>query len=120
MLRALPTDHDSVTKIYHLAESEHWLRAQPDGIYDRSTRNKSLADVGFIHCSFREQVHGVAEFVYGDFAGQLLLLEMDLDRLEAAGLTVLVEDGGNGQDFPHIYGALPVELVDQVVPFTRE
>lgn len=84
-----------------------------------STRGKTLDEVGFIHCSTQDQIDATAEYVYGDFEGSLLLLEMDLDRLRGFGLDVRFEDGGDGRLFPHIYGALPCALVESVSPFTR-
>jgi uncharacterized protein (DUF952 family) len=56
--------------------------------------------------------------VYGDFSEPLLVLEMDLDRLVAAGLEVRFEDGGDGRLFPHVYAAIPCALVERVSTFT--
>lgn len=80
-------------------------RAEP---YRRSTLGKSLADEGFIHCSFATQVETIAELVYRGRT-DVVLLVIDPSRL---GAEVRVEnlDGGEGL-FPHIYGELPIDAV---------
>jgi uncharacterized protein (DUF952 family) len=102
--------------ILHLAKLEDWSEAVSLGHYSISTRDKNLQEVGFIHCSTPEQLAAVAAFVYQDYLGEVIVLEMDLAQLEAAGLKVLFEDGGNGELFPHIYGPIPVELVITTKP----
>jgi uncharacterized protein (DUF952 family) len=102
--------------ILHLAKLEDWSAAVPLGFYKISTRDTALEDVGFIHASTPKQLTSVAAFVYQDFLGELVILEMDLAQLEKAGLKVLFEDGGNGETYPHIYGPIPVELVLSTKP----
>jgi uncharacterized protein (DUF952 family) len=72
-----------------------------------------LAEVGFIHCSTRDQVEGVANTAYSD-AGPLVLLTIDPDRVAAA---IRQEPADDGESFPHIYGPLPTEAVVAVQPF---
>jgi uncharacterized protein (DUF952 family) len=98
-------------RILHLAKLEDWSEAVSLGHYSISTRDKTLQEVGFIHCSTTNQLSKVAAFVYKDYLGELIILELDLAQLEAAELKVIFEDGGNGELFPHIYGSIPVELV---------
>ena len=107
-----------MTKILHLAETEHWLQAQESGVYSRSTRGASLADVGFIHCSSPEQLPVVAGFIYAGYPGQLVVLDLDGPAIEAAGIEVKREDGGDGDGelYPHIYGALKREWVNGAYP----
>ncbi len=105
-----------MTRILHLAESGHWLQAQATGIYNRSTRGASLEDVGFIHCSSPEQLPVVAGFIYADFAGELVVLELDGPAIEAAGIDIRHEDGGDGELYPHIYGPLKLEWVKATHP----
>jgi glutathione S-transferase len=106
-----------VRPLYHLAEPEHWDDARRSGHYERSTRGASLADVGYVHCSFVHQVDAVASAVYDDWEGDLLLLRIDASRLAAE---VREEDlDGLGQTFPHVYGPVPVSAVDQVRRMVR-
>jgi len=100
-----------MTELLHLALPAEWTTALAAGTYERSTRGKSLAEVGFIHASLPHQVRGVAEAFYADL-DELVLLRIDPALVDAE---VKVEDG-----FPHIYGALPVEAVREAVPVRRD
>jgi len=102
--------------ILHLAKLESWSEAVSMGLYKVSTRDKALEDVGFIHASTPDQLASVASSVYKDFLGELVILEMDLAQLEQAGLEVLFEDGGDDEQYPNIYGPIPVELVLSTKP----
>jgi uncharacterized protein (DUF952 family) len=103
-------------RIYHLTTRAEWEQAQATGVYSRSTRDKSIEDVGFIHCSLPSQLTEVAEFIYDDCQEELVVLVMDVGTLEGNGLRVRFEDGGNGVFYPHIYAHLPCQLVDSVLP----
>jgi uncharacterized protein (DUF952 family) len=96
--------------IWHLAVAAEWDEALAGGgPYLRSTLGKSLAEVGFIHCSFEDQVAGTAQLIYPGRA-DLVLLTVETDRLDAE---VIVEDG-----FPHIYGELPLGAVVDSRPYS--
>ena len=99
--------------LYHLALRQEWNDARRDGVYFRSTRGRSLEEVGFIHLSAAHQVEATAQRFYGDLpAGAVVLLMIDPQRLSAAGLNVREEPApGTGELFPHLYGALPLEAV---------
>ena len=99
--------------LYHLALRQEWNDARRDGVYCRSTRGRSLEEVGFIHLSAAHQVEATAQRFYGDLpAGAVLLLTLDPQRLSAAGLNVREEPApGTGELFPHLYGTLPLEAV---------
>lgn len=100
--------------IHHLALPDDWAKACEAGEYRISTRGRSLATEGFIHCSFPHQVRGVAAAFYADIE-ELVLLTIDPLLLDAE---VRVEDTtGGGKDFPHIYGPLPVAAVTDVRPY---
>lgn len=99
-------------RIFHIATVADWEGALAAGEYRVSTRDRLLADVAFIHCSHRHQVEGVARAFYGG-AGALVLLEIDLSRLEAE---VREESAGGSETFPHVYGAIPVDAVVAVDP----
>lgn len=106
--------------VWHIALRDDWEAAEPSGSYAVSTRGRSLAEVGFLHASFDgNQVRRIAEAVYAD-AVPLALLEISVPGLAEAGIEVRSvpadpADPGSEQ-FPHIYGALPVAAVLRVVP----
>ena len=92
--------------IYHLAIRRWWDAAvEQQAPYRRSTVDSSLDDEGFIHCSFRDQVQGVADRFYRGLT-DIVLLTVDRSKLNA---DVRTENG-----YPHIYGPLPVEAVANV------
>jgi glutathione S-transferase len=100
--------------IYHLALPHEWAEARDAGAYRRSTRGRTLAEEGFIHCSFAGQVAGVAARFYADVK-DLLLLAIDPEQLDAP---LQVEDlTGAGEAFPHVYGPIPVRAVVSVAPY---
>jgi glutathione S-transferase len=106
--------------LYHLALGPEWQAARTDGVYRRSTRGRSLEEVGFIHLSNTHQVEATAALFYGDLpAGAVLLLTIDPQRLAAAGLEVRFEQAGGGEPFPHLYGPLPLGAVLRAEPWLR-
>ena len=74
-----------------------------------------LAD-GYIHLSAARQL---TETVDRHFAGQKNLHVAAID-LEALGDAVKWEESRGGQLFPHIHGALPLEVVIAYGPLERE
>jgi uncharacterized protein (DUF952 family) len=102
-----------VTELFHLTEAATWEAARAAGEYRQSTRGVTLEQQGFIHCGLRHQVRPVAERIYAD-AEDLVLLTIDPE-----GLPVRFEPA-EGEEFPHIYGPVPVDAVVNVVPVTRD
>ena len=100
--------------IYHLATTADWDRARRDGEYTTSTRDRTLAEEGFIHASTAEQVAPVANAFYRDVP-DLLLLVIDTDRVASAIRYEHVP--GQAAPYPHIYGPLNVTAVVQARPF---
>jgi uncharacterized protein (DUF952 family) len=100
--------------VFHIAEARDWDAAAAAGLYRRSTRGRSLEEVGFIHCSHRHQVERVANAAYRD-AGPLYLLTIDPDRLGKTERRDESSDGGT-ETFPHLYGPLPLNAVIEVAP----
>jgi uncharacterized protein (DUF952 family) len=99
-------------RIFHIATAQDWATAQRTGTYTTSTYGRSLAEVGFIHASRREQWEAVRELLYADVAEPLVLLEIDPDLLTSPWR----EDPVDGDTFPHVYGPLDVAAVVAVHP----
>jgi len=98
----------------HLTTKQAWEDALQVGMYSLSTKGKTLEEVGFIHGSFEYQVEEVAGFVFAGSDEELVLLHLDMDKLASNGIEVRIEAAKNGKSYPHIYGAIPCDLVDQV------
>jgi uncharacterized protein (DUF952 family) len=100
-------------KIFHIAGEADWQAALTEGTYRTSTVGRSLEEEGFIHCSERHQVAGVANAFYRGRT-DLFLLVIDTNRV-APEIRYEALDGGT-ERFPHIYGPLNVESVVAVEP----
>ena len=100
----------------HLTTRQAWEDALKVGTYSLSTKGKTLEEVGFIHGSFADQVEGVAGFVFAGSTEDLVLLHLEINKLASNGIEVRVEVASNGKSYPHIYGAIPCDLVDHVSP----
>jgi uncharacterized protein (DUF952 family) len=100
--------------IFHVSSPEDWHAAQQAGDYRRSTRGRSLAEEGFIHCSRLDQVPGVLAAYYAG-AGPLLLLTIDPDLLSAE---CRDDEIAPGVFFPHVYGPIDLAAVVAVTPLT--
>lgn len=100
--------------IYHVALASDWAQAQRDGAYAVSTRDVTLAEEGFIHASRDDQWQDVRARYYSDVAEPLVLLAVDTERLTSR----VVEEQPPGADdtFPHVYGAIDLDAVVDVVP----
>ena len=100
--------------IFHIADATAWAAALSAGEHRWSTLGATLEEVGFIHCSRREQVAAVANARYLGQTG-LVLLAIDRSKVRAV---VRDEDlTGVGDVFPHVYGPLNVDAVVGVVPY---
>ena len=104
---AVPLDQP----LFHLALKDDWQAAQANGSYRISTRGMGLDQVGFIHCSWQEQVNATFERFYAD-AGDVLLLEIDAAAVDAP---LRADAIPSGELFPHLYGPLRLEAVRSVV-----
>lgn len=92
--------------IYHLCPTIEWERRGSTLTPD------SLETEGFIHCSYLDQLVGVASSQYHG-AEDLVVLTID-----PYGLSLVVEDCHEaGETYPHVYGPLPVSSVKAVTPF---
>ncbi|MET9923585.1 MULTISPECIES: DUF952 domain-containing protein [unclassified Streptomyces] len=108
--------------LLHLAEAPLWEAAGGTGTYEMSTRGRTLQEEGFIHLSLPHQLPGVARMLYGDGGGSedgggdgghdLVVLVVDPARLTDPVRYEAMKPGG--EEFPHLYGALPVDAVVEV------
>ena len=103
---AVPKDQ----ALFHLALKADWQAAEANGSYRISTRGMMLEQVGFIHCSWEEQVQATFERFYAD-AGEVLLLEIDPAAVNAP---LRADAIPSGELFPHLYGPLPLKAVRSV------
>jgi glutathione S-transferase len=88
--------------VYHLAISTDWDEALLSGQeYRTSTVGVTLAEQGFIHCSFADQVQATADRFYAGRSDVVLL------TVDPALLTSPIRVDEVGVDaFPHVYGPL--------------
>jgi uncharacterized protein (DUF952 family) len=98
--------------VFHITERSVWEAALEHGAYRCATRGTPLSEVGFVHCSSRDQVAPVADMLYGDSSYDLVVLEIDVRRVEAP---VRFENLEGGTElFPHVYGPIPCAAVHAV------
>jgi uncharacterized protein (DUF952 family) len=91
-----------VTLLHHVMTPEGWAHFQAEGTSVQSTRDLTLDEEGFIHCSYAEQLEGTIGRFYADLP-EIVVVTLDPERIDAA----VKEEGG----FPHVYGPLPLEAV---------
>jgi len=102
--------------IFHVTTRADWEAAEAVGSYQMSTKGATLDGVGFIHASSAEQLPRVAAFLYAGTDEQLVVLELDDDGIRGSGIRIPWEDGGDGELFPHIYGAIDPRFVTAAHP----
>ena len=96
--------------LFHLALRTQWADATAQGTYTASTRDASLNEVGFIHCSFARQLDETARRHYADVdPTELVLLTIDRRRLSSR--LVVEHAPGVGEAFPHVYGPINLDSV---------
>ncbi|MGE3812351.1 MAG: DUF952 domain-containing protein [Candidatus Nanopelagicales bacterium] len=103
-------------QIRHIALLSDWDAAVASGEYRVSSLGTTIDDEGFIHASTPEQVEDTARRFYDGVGRPLVVLCLDTERLEAGGVPVRFDEVAPGVEFPHLYAALPVALVDEVRP----
>jgi uncharacterized protein (DUF952 family) len=103
--------------ILHITTRAAWTDAQRGGEVRTSTRDRSLDEEGFIHCSDDDQVLGVANAFYADVDEPLVVLRIAVERLSAPVRWESLD--GGGESFPHVYGPMPVDAVVSVSPLRR-
>lgn len=95
--------------IYHIVLPEVWAAFDTE-LY----RPKGLADEGFIHCSFANQLDGVIKRYYSK-AKNIVVLEIETDRLMSR---VIKEPSTNSEIYPHIYGPVNRDAIVSVTERT--
>ena len=98
--------------ILHITNKLIWDRALQLGEY----RGDTLDEEGFIHCSTKEQVIEVADYIFKGIQGLVLLV---IDE-KAVTPEIKYEDAGNGKLYPHIYGPLNISAVVRVIDFSPQ
>jgi uncharacterized protein (DUF952 family) len=91
---------------YHITTPEQWAKFRDKDFYEA----ESLQTEGFIHASFAEQLEETLKTHYKNVA-QVLLLTIDSDLLTSK---LVVEKSRNGEDFPHIYGAINKSAITSI------
>ena len=97
--------------IYHLTTPRAWELALSRGFYE----SPSLAAEGFIHCSTKEQLLESARL---HFVGHDRLLVLRIAE-KAVEKRLRWEPSRNGELFPHIYGSVPLDAVEDQHYLTR-
>jgi uncharacterized protein (DUF952 family) len=95
--------------ILHITQKKQWEEAKISGFY----RGDTLDSEGFIHCSTPKQIIPTANKFFLHQEG-LVVLFIDSDRVQPE---VRYELAENQEYFPHIYGALNVDAVLEVLDF---
>jgi uncharacterized protein (DUF952 family) len=95
--------------VYKICPRADWLRARELG--ELGPSNDDARD-GYIHLSRTDQVAGT---LAKHFAGRvdLLLLAVRVERLPEQALRYEISRGGEA--FPHLYGALSIAWVQEVI-----
>lgn len=97
-------------KIFHIVPKMNWYAGE------KEYKGDTLTSEGFIHCSTKDQLIEVANYI---FKGRedLHLLVIDESKVTQE---IKYEDAGNGKLYPHIYGPLNTNAVIDVLDFKPE
>jgi uncharacterized protein (DUF952 family) len=99
--------------IFHLVSRAEWQAATELGRY----APESLATEGFVHFSYGHQVAATANQLFAD-RDDLIVVEVDPSLLDEP---VVEEDlYGTGDEFPHVYGAIPTAAAVAERPLDRD
>ena len=95
--------------LYKIMPRQEWETAQANSLYEGSEVDRRD---GFIHLSATHQVRATAQ---KHFSGKADLLLVSVAE-EALGQSLKWEVSRGGDLFPHLYGALPLSVVREVIP----
>ena len=98
-----------VSFLYKIMSKQEWKTAQAQGIYEGSEVDRRD---GFIHLSAAHQVRATAQ---KHFSGKADLVLISI-REENLGPSLKWEASRGGDLFPHIYGALKLDAISEVIP----
>jgi uncharacterized protein (DUF952 family) len=99
-------------RVYKIVRRAEWAKAQETGIFTGSADDRRD---GFIHLSTASQVRATFERYFAREDGTLLLV-LETGRFTPA---LKWEPSRGGEDFPHLYGELPLASIASVVPIGR-
>jgi uncharacterized protein (DUF952 family) len=98
-----------VSFLYKIMSKQEWKTAQAQGIYEGSEVDQRD---GFIHLSAAHQVRATAQ---KHFSGKADLVLISVAQ-EILGPSLKWEASRGGDLFPHIYGPLQLDAIDEAVP----
>jgi len=94
--------------IFHITTQELWETALNKGFYECP----SLKEVGFIHCSTLEHLQDSANIHFKDYENsQLIVLHIPVKKVKKS---LKWEVTRNEIAFPHIYGKIPLEIIQDI------
>lgn len=96
--------------ILHITKYEQWIKEKETGAY----RGNTLDSQGFIHCSTKEQILRVANSLFKNQKG-LVLIVIDSNKITSEIKYENLE--GGSELFPHIYRLLNIDAVIKVLKF---
>lgn len=100
--------------IYHITDAPLWEKALVAEYY----RHPSLKTEGFIHCSTKDQLGPTADRFFGG-VDQIIVLSIVERRIPGMVKWEDAPDVTPPQKFPHIYGPLPLDAIEDVSIITR-
>lgn len=95
---------DRPGRVYKICAAAEWAAALASGAYGGSADD---ARDGYIHLSTAAQVGGVLDRYFKQ-ATALVVITLETEALGAA---LKWEPNSKGEDFPHLYAALPAKAV---------
>lgn len=103
---------EATAAIYHMAPHALWAEQASSPNF----APPSLVDEGFIHCTAEpDRLLLVANTFYRDLPGAFIIIRIAPERLAA----VLRWERADGHLFPHVYGPLNKDAVEQIIEFPR-
>jgi len=99
--------------LFHIVAPAVWAPAVEVGRYEPP----SLAEQGFVHFSWRHQVARTANLIYHDET-DLIVVEFDPAGIPDPVVTEDLYDAG--EEFPHVYAAVPTAAATAVHPLVRD